>query len=141
MKHPILSTFLRKLLVTILVPIVGEVYIFVGHFIMAPHSIGNDLGFFHLGIPLFSYYFLFIIGLPVSLFSSAVTYKLAHRWRMFVSLFIHTGGSFFFMTFYDSSYWEFFWIFVLPFAIIYWGLDEWFRRTRFGKKHKPSVDL
>jgi hypothetical protein len=130
MKHPILSTLIRKLWVTLLVPVVAEVYLFAIHL---PHGIGNDVGFFHLGLPLFSYPFLFLIGLPVSLLSDAMTFKLPHTWRMTLALFIHAGGSFLFMTMFGPDMWRFFWAFVFPFSLIYWGLDEWFRRRKQRK--------
>jgi hypothetical protein len=100
---------------------------------MEPLGIGNDVGYFHLGLPLFSYPFLFLLGLPVSLLSDAMTFKLSHPWRMTLAHFIHAGGSFLFMTMFGSEMWRFFWIFVFPFSLIYWGLDEWLRRRKQRK--------
>lgn len=131
MKHPILATLIRKLWVTLLVPVVAEVYLFVIHFIMEP--IGNDVGFIHLGLPLFSYPFLFLIGLPVSLLSDSMTIKLPHPWRMMLALLIHAGGSLLFIALFGPDAWGFFWLFVFPFSLIYWGLDEWFRRRKQRK--------
>ncbi|MBD1372617.1 hypothetical protein IC620_09645 [Hazenella sp. IB182357] len=136
MKGMITSALLRKFFVSLLTPVFGALNLAIvtyglevvkAIFIEGYDPWITDVKFMLLGVPLFSYIFIFMIGFPVSFISDLLTFKLSNTWRMSMAFLIHTTGSLVAVVFVDYYFYLYF---ALPFSIIFWVLDEYLRRKK-----------